>query len=566
MAKNESSKSKAEMYREERKERLNKAAKKNAKNIRARTNAVEALKKILAVVVVVAIVFGIGWKIVDSFGLIEKNTTVLTVGDMEVSQTEYNYFYKQSYSSLASMESYYAQSGYSYTGYDFSIDPRKSTNGETDENGKPIYLADFLADYTTESIFQIYSLYQAAVADGYTLSDEEKAEIDEQIASLKKSATENNYSLNAYLRASYTAGLTEKLVRQLFEISAISTGYYEKKTNEINDTISAEDAKAEFEANKKEYLNIDISYYAFPYNKVATESKAETPEQLKERQDAANKVINDKAKAVYELITDEASFNKAIGEYEASEKENVKYDESKTYVDKLDATTFAEVKTAISEDAANWVFDAARQAGNKNFMTTDKGAYIIFIRSLPYESPSVNVRHILVKFASDNPTDEEKIKASEKANAILAEFNKLAADKKTEDAFAAMAKEKSDDTGSATNGGLIENLKADGSYVEKFEKWSVDPARKVGDTGIVETKFGYHVMYFSKNNGPAWESDIMTKLRKEAVDAYFNPIVALEDGKYELVKEEAKIEKSKEEMCEELAKIALYNQQNAYSY
>ena len=36
MAKNESSKSKAELYREERKERLAKAAKKNAKNVLAK--------------------------------------------------------------------------------------------------------------------------------------------------------------------------------------------------------------------------------------------------------------------------------------------------------------------------------------------------------------------------------------------------------------------------------------------------------------------------------------------------------------------------------------------------
>ncbi len=565
MAKNESSKSKAEIYREERKERLNKAAKKNAKNIRARTNAIEILKKVLAVAVVVAILVGIGWKIVDSFGIIEKNTTALTIGDMKVSQTEYNYFYKQSYSSLSSMESYYSQSGYSYTGYNFASDPRESTNGQTGEDGKPIYLSEFLEDYTTESIHQVYALYQEAMADGYTLSDEQKAEIDEQIASIKESAAENNYSLNAYLRASYTDGLTEKGLRRIFEITAISSGYYEAKTAEINDTITVDAAKSEFAANKKEYVNIDISYYAFPYSKVETESQAETDEQRQKRQNEANAVVDGKAKAIYELITDEASFNKAIGEYEASENEKVKYDEAETYVDVLDTTDFAEVKTAISEEAANWVFDAARAVGHKTFITTDTGAYIILIRSLPYESPSVDVRHILVKFnaKSSTPTDEEKMAANKKANEILDGFNKLAADQKTEKAFAKLAEEKSEDTGSANNGGLIEDIKADGSYVKNFEKWSVDKARKAGDTGIVETEYGYHVMYFVENNGPAWESQILTKLRTEAADAHFEPIVKAEEGKYKLEKNEAVLGKCVEEMCDDLTKIATYNSQNA---
>ena len=32
--------------------------------------------------------------------------------------------------------------------------------------------------------------------------------------------------------------------------------------------------------------------------------------------------------------------------------------------------------------------------------------------------------------------------------------------------------------------------------VEEFNDWCFDAARKPGDTGIVETPYGYHVMYF----------------------------------------------------------------------
>ena len=32
--------------------------------------------------------------------------------------------------------------------------------------------------------------------------------------------------------------------------------------------------------------------------------------------------------------------------------------------------------------------------------------------------------------------------------------------------------------------------------VEAFQDWSLDESRKTGDTGIVETDYGYHIMYF----------------------------------------------------------------------
>ena len=105
MAKNESSKSKAEIYREERKERIAKANKKNAKSIEKRNNAAKIAKKVIAVVVVVAIVLGIGWKFVDSFGLIEKATTALTVGSDKISTAEFAYYYNAQYQQMSYMSS-----------------------------------------------------------------------------------------------------------------------------------------------------------------------------------------------------------------------------------------------------------------------------------------------------------------------------------------------------------------------------------------------------------------------------------------------------------------------------
>ena len=109
-----------------------------------------------------------------------------------------------------------------------------------------------------------------------------------------------------------------------------------------------------------------------------------------------------------------------------------------------------------------------------------------------------NVRHILISFtdnasSSSEATDEQKKAAKASADKIYKEWQSGA---KTEDSFAALAKEKSKDTGSAADGGLISGITSSANYVESFRNWATDSSRKVGDTGIVESEYGYHIMYF----------------------------------------------------------------------
>ena len=113
----------------------------------------------------------------------------------------------------------------------------------------------------------------------------------------------------------------------------------------------------------------------------------------------------------------------------------------------------------------------------------------------------VNVRHILVypegadgtNLATQEFSEEAWAASEQKAQEILDQF--LAGDK-TEESFAALANEYSEDPGSNTNGGLYENV-SEGEMVAAFNDWCFDAARQVGDTGIVKTNYGYHVMYFS---------------------------------------------------------------------
>lgn len=112
----------------------------------------------------------------------------------------------------------------------------------------------------------------------------------------------------------------------------------------------------------------------------------------------------------------------------------------------------------------------------------------------------VDVRHILICPEGGTVGDDGTVTYSEEewetcrasAQAMLDQW--LAGDA-TEESFSELAVQNSADGGSASNGGLYTQV-YEGQMVEPFENWCFDESRQYGDTGLVQTNYGYHVMYF----------------------------------------------------------------------
>ena len=51
--------------------------------------------------------------------------------------------------------------------------------------------------------------------------------------------------------------------------------------------------------------------------------------------------------------------------------------------------------------------------------------------------------------------------------------------------------------------------------VDEFEGWALKEGRKAGDVGIVETPYGYHVMYFIESEKTTWSDVIRNDLAGE---------------------------------------------------
>lgn len=166
---------------------------------------------------------------------------------------------------------------------------------------------------------------------------------------------------------------------------------------------------------------------------------------------------------------------------------------------------------ATGEDFRQYLFDNALSSAYGAFcyqmqeVTPQEIAdYPALSRS---ELPNVDVRHILLIPEGDD---------AEAAEAARMQAAELLTQCHSEAEFSALAEQYSRDSGSNRNGGLYENIYP-GQMMESFDAWCFDPAgRRSGDTGIVETEYGVHALYFvGYRENYHWMDVVEADLRSE---------------------------------------------------
>ena len=501
------------------------SAQKEAKKTKLYTTAFVV---VMAVLLVVAITVGVTQTITNS-GIREKNTVALTVGDSELSNADLNYFFVDSVQNFYSQNSSYL----SFFGLDTSLPLDEQYIDE--ESGET--WADYLLESAKTTAISVYALADAAEAAGHTLSEEESAQIDTILSNFSLYASLYGYSdTQQYLKAMYGNGATEDGIRNYLYKSLLAESYNTAHEESLTYT-DAELREAEAE-NYDKYSSFNYNYYYLAASRFleggttdeegnTTYSDEETAASIAAAKEAADSVIAGE-------ITSVADLDAAIAALPVNAETTAK---STAYT--------AQSYSSLDEELAAWLCDDARQEGdvavveNTNQTTDDegneitetRGYYVVYFHSIDENTtPMKNVRHILVSFEGGTTdesgatvySDEEKAAAKTAAEEILTEWK---AGDATEDSFAALATERSDDTGSVANGGLYEDVYP-GQMVDAFENWCYDASRVTGDTGIVETEYGYHVMYFVSNSDATYRDyQIKTELAEADQTEWYNGIV-----------------------------------------
>lgn len=531
-------KSKAEQYRDERKARIAKSAKKNAHSMEARNTAKKVVNKVISIVLCAVIVLGVVAFSLNYYGALQRVIKIGGVGsDQSVTIAEYEYYYMRAYNQVRYQAQYYQYYYQTSNGYDLSLTPEEQTQTTKDADGNEITWAEKLHEDTLEIIQLHKAYYNEALKMGLKLTKADEAFIDKQIEDLRdeaKSAGSNSsssnsenkvtYSLNAYLRKVYGGSINERFLRKQLKIQVLAQKYLTERTNEIAKDYGQKDIDAEYKKDTTAYDFVTFRAYTFKTTELTKEDN-ETDDALKARQAKANAEVKKNANDFYNAVTNDATFTAKAKELN---KDTADYNVDKeTKYSMLKSTA----QSTFSEDAAKWLFDSSTKVGSKKlFSDEENGKYIVVLAlSKPHQEQTVTARHILFQTkdqsSGNNLSEEEIAKKKTQAEDVLKKFNE---GDKTEDSFAALANEYNEDTGSSSNGGLYEHIYP-GQMVTEFNDWVFDANRKAGDVELVETDFGYHIIYFvAKDGKDYYDSAIRSSKANKDIETETK---ALQEGK-----------------------------------
>ena len=552
-AKKEKKAAKALEAREKRKASIEKSNERQAAKEKKRRNMTKGQKARRILIPLCAVLLVLALALCGFFGVFDRAIAAEKTADgdrISVAEYEYynrmyfNYYYQMSQQYEQYYGSYYGTgAGKMMTGYDYTKTPQDQEFVENEEAGLTIdkkygdhpTWADYFEQESLKEANSSTMLYKKALAEGYELTKSEQKDLDEFVKSLQKNADEDSYSLDAYLRTNYGRGMSPSLLKKIYTKQTIVNRYKEDKQKELAKDITDAEIEEEFNKNAKDYTTVDIRNFTFN-NSISADDKASKDDIKK-----ANAELKKKAQAFLEKVN-LSNFTQMA--YDATEdkdqKELMKDDAS--YSSMAD-TNYTAVHDYVSEEAADWAFSADRKSGDKKlFEVKDENGIATYhvycmenVMKRDNQYP-VNVRQILYMVTDNSDSDATETETGH----TDAEAKKLAEDalakwkkgKATDASFAALATKLTEDTGSAENGGLYENVTKDSNYVEPFLNWCFADGRKKGDTGIIKTDYGYHVMYLSgKSKDPVWKNSVRDALASAKFDKYIESTIKSDDTK-----------------------------------
>jgi len=464
------------------------------------------------------------------------DSETLGSGEFEISKAEYEYYCVSIYNSLISSafqyDYYYGEgAGLLYTGYDWTKLPGEQKcsmelNGKTFKN-----YDEYIVYVAKEQLVAAKACAEYARLNSITLSEDELKEIDAFIEENRASCEAEGTELEAYLKQYYGDGMTEEIYRNIVIDHYIINKVDEVKSGLFESIYTSEDIEKEYNDNVNTYGQVSLRNY------IIVADTDDSGAVYKAAMEAAEK----EAQVFAGMVSDEKSFKQRASE---KEKKNGNAD----YWDFVIEDRYTMLSNIGYEDLdmetsdkglAKWAFDSSRKVGDIYIAEIKDVGYGVYMMVNPIHKPATtytyDVRHILIKFGEEgssssikllNPADYDVTVDIDvypdltadpalymKAQDILKQY--LGGDC-TEESFGELAKEYSGD-GNASEGGIYKDVQM-GKMVSAFENWSLDENRKKGDVGIVETEYGYHIMYYvDKKVVSDWEDTVKAAMVYDSV-------------------------------------------------
>lgn len=518
---------------------------------------------LVTVLIVALILSGVVYSFIYENGYLLRWTTVVESENYEVDAAMLSYYYYNYYNTFLSYYGSYA----SYIGLD------TSTSLKDQEMEEGVTWFEYFMESALDEAEKLVVYCNEADARGIELDDSDNEQIESVLQTIRDSRTSYNstYSssltLNAFISMTYGTGVKMSDIRRALELTQLASKCSETISDEILAGISDEDITGYYGDNETDFWTASILSHTFTAAATSTDEGYDYEAEKAKIEELAAGLLECKTEESFReyvaKLTAEDSFDSSYAEYaedyddsvlpdaealaayrasiveqavkDATEGNTVEETESEDELEQMlnqiaiDVT--AEVTTVLDAllddayayetetDAGKWISDSSRKAGDiTSIETTDDTSHTVavYLMLTPMhrdDEMARNVGHIL--FTEDTYGTSEEAQA--KAEEILEEY--LAGDK-TRESFEALGKEYTEDSGV-----FYEDV-IRGAMVEEFEDWLFDPERKDGDTDVIETSYGFHVMYYDGvSDMPAWKVEVRDALISERSETLYNELI-----------------------------------------
>ena len=348
---------------------------------------------VIGVVVAVLVAVLLIWRT----GFFQARATAATVGGKNLSAAELSYYYYDAH--YRYWEIYYA--------YGLASSIPADTAVMDQETGRTY--RDYFLETALNAAQESMALADEARKNGHTEA-EIRDSLNAQIQRAKASATSNNVSYSAYLKAMYgpymSAGVYEKLSAQ----DLMANLAYGDKRDELLDSYTEADLKAYYEADDHAD-SLDTFEYSFLYF---------TPAAVEEKDEDGNARDEDEVKAEKEAALAEAKANAEAA------KEALASDKSKEGVSSL-VEQYELAEANYSNHAATVGVSSAPAAIREKLLemkdgdvelveNEESGYYVVAFHSRKLvEDPTKDVRHILALAETTTDADGKVVAPTDEA-------------------------------------------------------------------------------------------------------------------------------------------------------
>jgi len=477
-----------EQKQDKAKRRLERAQKEEKSKKRTRIIAI-SVTTVFAVLLIVSLLVNSNY--------IRRVLPVITIDGVDFTTAEFEYFFNMAYMDYANFMSQFEGMGDTLPerGRLLSTQVYDPTTGET--------WADLISEIAFGRMANLASLYNAAKAAGFTLSDEQIAAIEEDVETVGIEAEMYGFpSVDSLLQQMYGNSINERVYRSILEFTSIASFYSLHVRDSFEYTTQQLDG---FYAENADDLDV-ISYRALTiYSQYLDAEDYDDEDEFEAASALALADVYAIAAAIAETIASEEDFIAAAMEYEPD------------YYSEPDSTLRLSQGSSLDADTGPWLLETTRTGGDVTTIETEQGAIIVyFISRDNNDYQTVGMRQLLILRDYPDPDDypdgeydtdylealhQAETYAWERADLVNALFE---AGGRTEAVLIDLIAEHSDDT---TEGGYYTDISKypyQGTdframkVVEELEEWLFDESRAVGDSELIYTSdYGYHLVYFT---------------------------------------------------------------------